>query len=239
MHVLSSWLTGNVSSNGAMRNGALFVKFAISEDIEESDASDDERPPSYLEAATAEHLLEVDHYDECATASGIRTALIRSTVLLFLAVQMMRHAFSLIDEEDHQISNVISIFLLRFVAFLMPVYVLTWLINLWLRRKERLEEAREAAARRAVTLVVPSGQGRAPVDVPSDSEESPHESLMDIGGCSNSLSSSGMGKADDNEQELDDVCTMQSCQSNVHGGKVHEVPTIGMEFDSEQHAFDY
>ncbi|KAK2994630.1 hypothetical protein RJ640_025684 [Escallonia rubra] len=118
----------------------------IREDIEDPDASDDdERPPSYLEAATAEHLLEVDHYDECATASGIRTALIRSTVLLFLAVQMMRHAFSLIDEDDHQISNVIS------------------------------EEAREAAAARGVSLVVPSGQGRAPVDVPSDSEESPHE----------------------------------------------------------------
>ncbi|KAK2973230.1 hypothetical protein RJ640_013878 [Escallonia rubra] len=62
---------------------------------------------------------------------------------------------------------------------------------------------------------------------------------MDIGGCSNTLSSSSMGKANDNEQELDDVCTMQSCQSNVHGGKVHEVPTIGMEFDSKQHAFDY
>ncbi|KAK3040030.1 hypothetical protein RJ639_028361 [Escallonia herrerae] len=62
---------------------------------------------------------------------------------------------------------------------------------------------------------------------------------MDIGGCSNTLSSSSMGKADDNEQELDYVCTMQSCQSNVHGGKVHEVPTIGMEFDSEQYAFDY
>ncbi|KAK3039302.1 hypothetical protein RJ639_026686 [Escallonia herrerae] len=31
----------------------------------------------------------------------------------------------------------------------------------------------------------------------------------------------------------------QSSQSNVHGGKVHEVPELAMEFDSEQHAFDY
>ncbi|KAK2988112.1 hypothetical protein RJ640_017444 [Escallonia rubra] len=32
---------------------------------------------------------------------------------------------------------------------------------------------------------------------------------------------------------------LQSSQSNVHGGKVHEVPELGMEFDTEQHAFDY
>ncbi|KAK2968436.1 hypothetical protein RJ640_004442 [Escallonia rubra] len=42
-----------------------------------------------------------------------------------------------------------------------------------------------------------------------------------------------------NEQEVDDVCILQSRQFNVHGGNVHEVPKLGMEFDSEQHAFDY
>ncbi|KAK3000484.1 hypothetical protein RJ639_021033 [Escallonia herrerae] len=44
---------------------------------------------------------------------------------------------------------------------------------------------------------------------------------------------------DVNEQEVDDVCILQSRQFNVHGGNVHEVPKLGMEFDSEQHAFDY
>ncbi|KAK3013394.1 hypothetical protein RJ639_009455 [Escallonia herrerae] len=42
-----------------------------------------------------------------------------------------------------------------------------------------------------------------------------------------------------NEQEVDDVCILQSRQFNVHGGNVHEVPRLGMEFDLEQHAFDY
>ncbi|KAK2968198.1 hypothetical protein RJ640_001030 [Escallonia rubra] len=46
-------------------------------------------------------------------------------------------------------------------------------------------------------------------------------------------------QADANEQEVDDVCILQSRQFNVHGGNAHEVPKLGMEFDSEQHAFDY
>ncbi|KAK3025640.1 hypothetical protein RJ639_040626 [Escallonia herrerae] len=56
----------------------------------------------------------------------------------------------------------------------------------------------------------------------------------------NEVNSSNMDQqADVNEQEVDDVCILQSRQFNVHEGNVYEVPKLGMEFDSEQHAFDY
>ncbi|KAL6960768.1 hypothetical protein U1Q18_038530, partial [Sarracenia purpurea var. burkii] len=80
----------------------------------------------------AEHFLEAE-YDECTTASGTRTAIIRSSVLILLAVLMMRHAFSLVDE-DNDLYNLSSVFLLRVLTFLMPVYIMAWIATVLLQR---------------------------------------------------------------------------------------------------------
>ncbi|XP_057486845.1 uncharacterized protein LOC130772953 isoform X2 [Actinidia eriantha] len=89
-------------------------------------------------AATAEeeYLLEPE-YDECAAASGTRTRIIRSCFLILLAVLMMRHAFSLVDEDDNDLYNLLSVFLLRILAFLMPVYIMAWIAAVLLHRSQR------------------------------------------------------------------------------------------------------
>ncbi|GFZ19196.1 RING/FYVE/PHD zinc finger superfamily protein [Actinidia rufa] len=91
-------------------------------------------------AATAEeeYLLEAE-YDECVLLQ------------VLLAVLMMRHAFSLVDEDDNDLynllsasdlpskhsSNLLSVFLLRILAFLMPVYIMAWIATVLLHRSQR------------------------------------------------------------------------------------------------------
>ncbi|KAI8030749.1 putative E3 ubiquitin ligase SUD1 [Camellia lanceoleosa] len=97
------------------------------------------RSPGVVAAsASTDNLLEGE-YDECATARGAKTAIFRSIVLILMAILMMRHAFSLVEEEDSDMYNLLSTFLLRILAFLMPVYIMAWIVTVLLRRVQRHE----------------------------------------------------------------------------------------------------
>ncbi|GMP28878.1 hypothetical protein CsSME_00004236 [Camellia sinensis var. sinensis] len=97
------------------------------------------RSPGVVAAsASTDNLLEGE-YDEYATARGAKTAIFRSVVLILMAILMMRHAFSLVEEEDSDMYNLLSAFLLRILAFLMPVYIMAWIVTVLLRRVQRYE----------------------------------------------------------------------------------------------------
>ncbi|CAK9186097.1 unnamed protein product [Ilex paraguariensis] len=74
------------------------------------DHRNDRRPSTFPAPATAraaEYLVDGE-YDEFATPSGTRNAVIASTVLVFTAILMMKLAFSFVDEEDRSIGNIFS-----------------------------------------------------------------------------------------------------------------------------------
>ncbi|XP_059670335.1 uncharacterized protein LOC132315909 isoform X2 [Cornus florida] len=106
----------------------------ISESLTYTGTTEDVHSPT-LAAAAAELLLDGE-YGECTTATSMRTAIVRSTVLILMAITLMKHALSIVDEEDADIYNLLSVFLLRTLAFLMPVYLMTWVATLLLRRHQ-------------------------------------------------------------------------------------------------------
>ncbi|GAA0165314.1 ubiquitin-protein ligase [Lithospermum erythrorhizon] len=137
--------------------------------------------PRLLAIAEAERqMLEAEYNDFNANnASG--SAFFRSVVLILMALLLMRHAVSMNDDGDEEddASTIFSLFLLRAIGFLLPCYIMVWIITfLQRRRQSQLIDEQEAAALAGppFTVVVQSGQNRgihfaiaapAPIPVPA------------------------------------------------------------------------
>ncbi|XP_052195348.1 uncharacterized protein LOC127803280 [Diospyros lotus] len=128
-------------------------------------------PPARVMAAAGEENFGVLEYgDECITTSGALTAIIRSSVLIVLAILMMRHAFSLVNEDEKELCALFSIFLLRILAVLMPIYITTWITTVLHQRFRRHERVGFVATGPA--MLMPSGRRRAALQFAASSSSS-------------------------------------------------------------------
>ncbi|CAK9158666.1 unnamed protein product [Ilex paraguariensis] len=88
-------------------------------------------------AATERHLLEAE-YDE-TSASG--TAFCRSAVLILMALLLLKHTLTFVngDGDEDDVSTFFSLFLLRAAGFLLPCYIMAWVISILQRRRQGQE----------------------------------------------------------------------------------------------------
>ncbi|XP_039057035.1 uncharacterized protein LOC120200207 [Hibiscus syriacus] len=94
-------------------------------------------------AVAAERRLLEPGYDEYSNNDSSGTEFFRAATLTLLALLFLRHALYLTNgDTDDDVSQYISLFLLRAAGFLLPCYVVAWAISIL----QRLREQREAAA---------------------------------------------------------------------------------------------
>ncbi|KAF8408104.1 hypothetical protein HHK36_007246 [Tetracentron sinense] len=115
--------------------------------------------PRLLAMAAAErHFLEAE-YDEYAATNASGAAFCRFAALILMALLLLRHALTMTDPDgDDDASAFFSIFLLRAAGFLLPCYIMAWVISVLQRRRQREEAAALAATE--VAIVLQSGQRR-------------------------------------------------------------------------------
>ncbi|XP_042407621.1 uncharacterized protein LOC121997333 [Zingiber officinale] len=139
-----------------------------------SGSSLDFHDPRILAMATARSQLVDAEYDEYATnASG--AAFCRSTVLIFMALLLLRHALTLTDADgdEDDASSFFSLFLLRAAGFLLPFYIMAGAIIILQRRRQRQEAAASAAT--GVAFILQSGRQRGlHLTLAPDSPATPH-----------------------------------------------------------------
>ncbi|KAI4326631.1 hypothetical protein MLD38_031922 [Melastoma candidum] len=116
----------------------------------------DLRDPRIVAMAAAErHLLESE-YDEYADNNASGAAFGRSAALILMAMLLLRHTLYLTNgEDDDEASAFFSLFLLRAAGFLLPCYVMAWVISILQRRQQRQEAAALAASE--VTFMFQTG----------------------------------------------------------------------------------
>nr|CAD1826439.1 unnamed protein product [Ananas comosus var. bracteatus] len=136
--------------------------------------------PRILAMAAAQHQFLEAEYDDYAATNASGAAFCRSAALIFIALLLLRHAlvFTSGDEED-DVSVIFSLFLLRVAGFLLPCYIMAWVISILQRRRQR-QEAAEVAARE-VAYILQAGQARglqitiAPPESPTAPQQDPHQ----------------------------------------------------------------
>ncbi|KAK8493213.1 hypothetical protein V6N13_021459 [Hibiscus sabdariffa] len=108
-----------------------------------------------LAVAAEHHLLELG-YDEYSNNDSSGTEFFRAATLTLLALLFLRHALYLTSgDTDDDVSQYISLFLLRAAGFLLPCYIMAWAISVLQRRREQQEAAAIAAANVAVMIQAP------------------------------------------------------------------------------------
>ncbi|GAA0167782.1 ubiquitin-protein ligase [Lithospermum erythrorhizon] len=131
--------------------------------------------PRLLTIAEAERQMLEAEYEDFNARNASGAAFFRSVVLILMALLLMRHALSINDDgDDEDPSTVFSLFLLRAIGFLLPCYIMVFIITVLQRRRQRQEVAALAAS--PFTVLVQSGQNRgihfayaapAPIPVPA------------------------------------------------------------------------
>ncbi|KAE8726106.1 RING/FYVE/PHD zinc finger superfamily protein isoform 2 [Hibiscus syriacus] len=98
-------------------------------------------------AVAAERRLLEPGYDEYSNNDSSGTEFFRAATLTLLALLFLRHALYLTNgDTDDDVSQYISLFLLRAAGFLLPCYIVAWAISILQRRREQREAAAIAAA---------------------------------------------------------------------------------------------
>ncbi|KAK8692960.1 hypothetical protein V6N13_070561 [Hibiscus sabdariffa] len=107
-------------------------------------------------AVAAEHHLLEPGYDEYSNNDSSGTEFFRAATLTLLALLFLRHALYLTSgETDDDVSQYISLFLLRAAGFLLPCYIVAWAISILQRRREQQEATAIAAANVAIMIQAP------------------------------------------------------------------------------------
>ncbi|KAL4362696.1 hypothetical protein GQ457_04G036530 [Hibiscus cannabinus] len=107
-------------------------------------------------AVAAEHHLLEPGYDEYSSNDSSGTEFFRAATLTLLALLFLRHALYLTSgDTDDDVSQYISLFLLRAAGFLLPCYIVAWAISILQRRREQQEATAIAAANVAVMIQAP------------------------------------------------------------------------------------
>ncbi|GMI67392.1 hypothetical protein like AT3G47550 [Hibiscus trionum] len=103
-------------------------------------------------AVAERHILEPG-YDEYSYSDSSGTEFFRAAALTVIALLFLRHALYLTSgETEDDVSQYISLSLLRAAGFLLPCYILAWAISILQRRREQQETAAVAAADVAVMI---------------------------------------------------------------------------------------
>ncbi|KAK1435809.1 hypothetical protein QVD17_01578 [Tagetes erecta] len=87
-------------------------------------------------------------YDEYEDNSASGASLCRSTALILMALLLLRHSFTIGDDDsdDDDPSIFFALFLLRAAGFLLPCYIMVWVISILQRRREAQEAETLVAA---------------------------------------------------------------------------------------------
>ncbi|KAI4329621.1 hypothetical protein MLD38_027989 [Melastoma candidum] len=154
--------------------GADSTTIDISEGWTLSGTPLDLRDPRIVAMAAAErHFLESE-YDEYADNNASGAAFGRSAALILMAMLLLRHALYLTNgEDDDEASALFSLFLLRAAGFLLPCYVMAWVISILQRRQQRQEAAALAASEVAFMLQTGHRHGLQ-ISIEPGSPVSPH-----------------------------------------------------------------
>ncbi|XP_074340652.1 uncharacterized protein LOC141678272 isoform X1 [Apium graveolens] len=105
-------------------------------------------------------LLEGDDDDvDSDSVNDTGAAFFRSVALVLMALLLLHHAFALSDyEEEDNGSAIFTFIVLRTIFFILPCYIIAWVISLLHHRRQRQEAAAVAATQLAIALQ--SGQVR-------------------------------------------------------------------------------
>ncbi|KAK1379593.1 RING-CH-type domain-containing protein [Heracleum sosnowskyi] len=104
-------------------------------------------------------LLEGDDDDDSDSVNDTGAAFFRSVVaLVLMALLLFHHAFALSDDKEEDNLSVLTFILLRTIFFILPCYIIAWVISLLHHRRQRQEAAAVAATQFAIALQ--SGQVR-------------------------------------------------------------------------------
>lgn len=116
--------------------------------------------PQLLAMAAAErHLLEAEYYEYSEpNASG--ATFCRSAALILMVLLLLRHVLTIGNgADDDDAFAFFSLFLLRAAGFLLPCYIMAWVISM-LQRRRRAQEAAAALAATEVAFVIHAGHPR-------------------------------------------------------------------------------
>ncbi|KAK8587444.1 hypothetical protein V6N13_086431 [Hibiscus sabdariffa] len=93
-------------------------------------------------------------YDEYSGNDSSGTEFFRAAAITLVALLFLRHALYLIngDKDDDNVSRYIWVSLLHAAAFLLPCYIVAWVISILQWRREQQETATIAAADVAITI---------------------------------------------------------------------------------------
>ncbi|XP_042395742.1 uncharacterized protein LOC121986042 [Zingiber officinale] len=131
-------------------------------------------------AAAHHHLIEAEYDGYVSNDSG--GVFCRSVALILMALLLLRHAMIITstdgNEDEHDVedaSTYLSLFLLRAVGFLLPCYIMAWVITILQRRRER-QEAAAALEGTGVAFILQSDPQRgSPFALAPDSPATPQQ----------------------------------------------------------------
>ncbi|XP_073299237.1 uncharacterized protein [Primulina huaijiensis] len=119
--------------------------------------------PRILALTDAERQLFQTEYDDYNGTHSSGVPFYRSAATILLSLLVLRHGISITDDgsdgngEDDALTS-ITLFMTQIVGFLLPFYVVLWIISILQRRRQTQEAAALAATRFAI--VVQSSQNR-------------------------------------------------------------------------------
>ncbi|KAK8710732.1 hypothetical protein V6N13_146045 [Hibiscus sabdariffa] len=122
--------------------------------------SQSERISSGVPLRVPEPRILEPGYDEYSGNDSSGTEFFRAAAITLVALLFLRHALYLIngDTDDDDISRYIWVSVLRAAAFLIPCYIVAWIISILHWRREQQETATIAAANVAITIQAPQTQ---------------------------------------------------------------------------------
>ncbi|KAL4352945.1 hypothetical protein GQ457_06G036880 [Hibiscus cannabinus] len=121
---------------------------------------DHERTSSGAPMRVPEPRILEPGYDEYSGNDSSGTEFFRAAAITLVALLFLRHALYLIngDTDDDDLSRYIWVSLLRAAAFLIPCYIVAWILSILHWRREQQVTATIAAANVAITIQAPQTQ---------------------------------------------------------------------------------